>query len=225
MFSEALHSAAADYLWLLDRGYPTTGSIKLVGDRHRLTRAERQMLFRGVDATNAAESRRRRIVGRDAVRGATLGVDGHNVLLTIANYLRGVPVFEANDGLVRDVGSVHGRVHDDELMERSISILGATIAQLQPESVEACFDEPVSHSRDHARRLESLLVRSGVDARFYLAPSADGTLRALKIELLASSDSALVDSVSVPVFDLGRECLRGNYIQEFPSFRTVPSSA
>lgn len=220
MISEALRAAASDYRWLLDRGYPTPGSLKLVGDRFRLSREERQMLFRGVDAYDAAEARRRRLVDAPAVDGMRLGVDAHNVLLTIANYLRGVPVFEANDGLLRDIGSVHGNVHNDEIISRAIELTGSFLITLVPSSVDLCFDAPVSHSRDHARRLTEVLGAAGVSVQLYLVPSADAALRDRSPDVLATSDSVLINAVASPVFDLARYCLREAYDARFPSFGT-----
>lgn len=223
MISAALRIAATDYIWFLDRGYPTAGSIKMVGDRYRLSHQERQMLFRGVAGSDTAEGRSRRILDSRSVRGFRLGVDGHNVLLTIANYLRGVPVFEANDGLIRDVGSVHGNVHDDQRINTAIAVAVEGIAAAAPSSVDLCFDEPVSHSRDHAGRVSALLDQRSISNRVHLAPSADGALRGLPIDVLATSDSVLIDSLGIPVFDLGRAGLVGRYDPDFPSFRQAPS--
>ena len=50
-------AAAHDYRWLLDRGYPDQGALKLVGDRYRLSRTGRAVLYRGV--FSARDSRRR----------------------------------------------------------------------------------------------------------------------------------------------------------------------
>ncbi|MBN2875464.1 MAG: DUF434 domain-containing protein, partial [Spirochaetales bacterium] len=43
-----LIEAIRDYRSLLDRGYPAQATIKLVGDRYRLPREGRVVLFRGV---------------------------------------------------------------------------------------------------------------------------------------------------------------------------------
>jgi hypothetical protein len=63
--STSLLAAARDYRWLLDRGYPQSASLKLVGDRYRLERDERLVLFRGVFA-GAASASRRSILSADA---------------------------------------------------------------------------------------------------------------------------------------------------------------
>lgn len=178
------------------------------------------MLFRGVDAYEAARGRRQRLVDAQSLEGVRLGVDAHNVLLTIANYLRGIPVFEANDGLIRDVGSVHGNVHNDGIISRAIELTGDSILRLRPFSVDLCFDAPVSHSRDHAHRLAAMVEIGNVSVHKHLVPSADAALRKLSIDILATSDSALINAAASPVFDLARYCLREAYDARFPSFGT-----
>jgi len=65
--SDELAAAAADYRWLLDRGYPDQGALRLVGDRYRLSGVERNTLYRGVFSD--ADSRRRaaRLVDPEAL--------------------------------------------------------------------------------------------------------------------------------------------------------------
>ena len=53
-----LRTAAGDLAWLLERGYPSTASLKLVGDHHRLNERQRTALLR---ATCSDTSRQKRI--------------------------------------------------------------------------------------------------------------------------------------------------------------------
>jgi len=65
------------------------------------------------------------------------------------------------------------------------------------------------------------MVKMGaVSVHNHLAPSADAALRELSIDILATSDSALINAMASPVFDLARYCLREAYDARFPSFRT-----
>jgi hypothetical protein len=85
-------SACRDYQYLLDRGYPETGSVKLVGDRYRLAKNDRNILYRGVSSNQTSQIRREKLV--HGISGdVVLLIDGHNVLFTIVNYLTGHPVF------------------------------------------------------------------------------------------------------------------------------------
>ena len=130
-----LFDAIREYRWLLDRGYPDQPSIKLVGDRRRLTREQRGILYRGV--FSAADSSRR--AGRRvspptsdcvAAPAADLLIDGHNVLFTIHNYLMGRPVVLATDGLsetgigvIDPAGAVHGAAKASRAFEIELRAL------------------------------------------------------------------------------------------------------
>ena len=54
-------AAAEDYLLFLDKGYSQKTVIKLVGDRFRLDRNHRQILFRGVCPSTVAKERKMKI--------------------------------------------------------------------------------------------------------------------------------------------------------------------
>jgi len=288
----AITEAARDYRWLLDRGYPDNGSITLVGDRYRLNRHERHMLYRGVSSAAAAARRAARLVTVSAASASTaphtspatfpatatqrygaaqlnpasvLGIDGHNVLLTVANYLHGIPTFECDDGLIRDIGGVHGRVRDEAVMHRAIRLLAESVASLgsgeSPASnapaapitsvqsgaagtigvagppdpprtdgigtIVVFLDAPVSHSREHAGCLRDALEAHTSRLEVTVVPSADAALRAATIRpaaaitVLATSDSALIDTTMVPVFDLARYVIEHHFSPAFESFRTI----
>ena len=214
----ALVDAAGHLRWLLERGYPRQASVKLVGDRHRLDKGARQILYRGVMAPSDSRRRQALLAEVDDVRGSFLGVDGHNVVLTLANYLSGVPVFHSDDGVIRDIGALHGRLHDEEVMLRCLELTAGALADLGPGTVLVFFDAPLSHSRDHARYLRDRL-RERYDSercRVETAASGDEALKAAAPELAATSDSAIIDALGVPVFDLARYILEREFDAEFP---------
>ncbi len=220
MLSPDILHAATHLRWLFDNGYPQTASIKIVGDRHRLSKAERQMLYRGVTSSEAAARRRALITLPEGAAGGSLGVDGHNVVLTIANYISGIPVFEADDGIIRDIGALHGRIHDRNVMERSLNLIADALHRLDMARLSIVFDAPISHSRDHAAYLESKLKDcSGVNVN--IVPSGDRALKDAEIGFIATSDSALIDAVGVPVIDLARFILEEAFHPVFDSFVPV----
>jgi hypothetical protein len=201
---------------LLDRSYPIAASIKLVGDRHRLNREERLILFRGVASTE--DSRRRRRILRSAVRNRVLLVDGYNQLLSILHYRDGRPVFLSTDGLLRDAGASHGRIPDKERFFFAMATLAAALAAAAPARVQVLFDAPVSGSADHAARFRGILAERGLEAASRVEKSADVPLKAAPEEsAVATGDSAVVDALarsggSVAVFDAARyaiECAYG----------------
>ena len=217
MFPGSLLAAAEHLRWLLDRGYPQAASVKLVGDRHRIDRAGRQILSRGVSATADGARRARLVLSARAKGVGRLGIDGHNAVLTVANYIAGVPVFEADDGLIRDIGALHGRLHDESLMRRALDILADSLETVDADSVLAVFDAPLSHSRDHASYFRACLAGAGIDAEVSVVPSGDRALMDATIDAVATSDSALIDAVGLPVVDAARIALDDAFGPEYDS--------
>jgi hypothetical protein len=216
--TEALGAAARDYRWLLDRGYPETASLKLVGDRNRLDKDERLVLFRGVFA-HAASEERAALVSVDP-GGRKLLVDGYNELFTVMHYLAGRPVFIASDGLLRDAGASHGRISDPALFERAQAILAGSFAKLGLQSVVVWFDSPVPFSAAHARGFQEALIAVGIDGRSFIERSADAPLKNAEAgAAVATSDSAVVDALAARrahgeetiVYDAARAALEGEF--------------
>lgn len=220
MLPAKLRHAAADLRWLYDRGYPQTASVTLVGDRWRLSRDERRMLYRGVSSSADAARRASLLVTPGAIAGIRLGIDAHNVLLTLANYLHGVAVFAGDDSVVRDIGALHGRVRDRAVMERSLELCAAQLEACAPGGLFVAFDAPVAHSREHAHILERRLGESSLEwhVTVVVEPSADAALRHADIDAVATSDAPLIDSLALPLIDLPRAILEGVFAARLDSF-------
>lgn len=226
ILSTALVEAARDYRYLLDRGYPTDATLKLAGDRHRLTRDERMVLYRGVLGSAASASNRSRLTA-DYVAGGELCVDGYNVLFTLMNYLRGASLFLCTDGLLRDSGGVHGHVPDGDAFGKAVGLLVDGLARPGMGAALVALDAPVSSSGRHAAMLREAARAAGLEVVVELARSADPVLKARATGVVATSDSAVVAAAAVPVFDLARCVLEGRFGAAFPdldeALRLLPS--
>ena len=88
--------AIVDYRYLRNRGFPEKACLKIVGDRYRLSRIERNSLFRGVVEDTKRMQRIAKLMSAHDLRYDRLGIDWYNVLLTVESYLRGTPVFVAS---------------------------------------------------------------------------------------------------------------------------------
>lgn len=205
-FSDSFLEAVRDYRFLLDRGYPVPSTLALVGNRWRLEKSERIILFRGVlpSAMSRSNASRRVEVLPPAAR---LAVDGYNVLFTLANFLAGHPVFIATDGFVRDAGGAHGRVGNEARFERAMQEMCARLVSLQPSWVEVFLDAPVSKSADHAAAIRRLMEVHGIAGEVMLVPGADGPVAKWEGGFCATSDSAVIAKAASPVFDLARDIL------------------
>jgi hypothetical protein len=205
-FPEALQ----DYRFLKNRGYPVKAALKLVGDRWRLTGQERNCLFRGVFAEADCRSRRLKLVPPASVRGQALGVDWYNVLITVESYLKGHPVFLADDGLLRDSSGVHGSYRPGKVTEAALRSILAALALMAPSRLELFLDSPISFSGDMA---EDLRRREPVPCpvEVSVSPSADYPLKSFP-GVVATSDSSIIDREGVGrVVDLARFVLESGY--------------
>jgi hypothetical protein len=212
---ESLAAAAGDYRLLLDRGYPVTASLKLVGDRHRLDKKERNILFRGVldQATSAAIAAR--LVTKPAA-GLSLAIDGYNVLFTLINYRRGHPLFVSTDGLVRDAGGAYGHISHSTDFGEALQLLVPTLVKLQPSSTTIYLDAPVSGSGGHAAAIRQALTGAGLVGQVQVVPSADPALIAFDGQLVVTSDSVIAARAKAGVYDLARAVLEWRYAVVLP---------
>ncbi|MBN1699043.1 MAG: DUF434 domain-containing protein [Spirochaetales bacterium] len=202
----SFRDAIDDYRFLRNRQYPPKALLKLVGDRYRLTRLQRNCLFRGVIQDEVAATRKKKMIRHEAVKARPLGIDWYNVLITIESYLKGFPVFISDDGVVRDSSGIHGSYRPTKITERAISEIFSVFTVLLPGRLDLYIDAPVSHSGEMARDL-----RGYCKARFHfpisieVVPSADYPLKNYT-GIVISSDSIVLDHAE-SVFDLVRHVL------------------
>lgn len=194
-----------------------------MGDRYRLDRSQRHILFRGVfsndDAARRAEHRTDRATGR-------LFVDAYNVVLVVLNYRRGTPVFVCDDGYVRDVGGIHGGVKSQQLLRECFSEVVNVLAErrqwsAEPGELSVAFDAPVSHSGRHAQWCRELFQEAGVPAHVEIADSADFLLNRATEGAIATGDSVVIDRTALPVWDLAATVLQDRYGARLVDLRDI----
>lgn len=201
----SFQDAIRDYRCLKNRGYPDKATLKLVSDHHRLGSLQRNCLFRAVFARSDCRRRRRKLVGPEAVLGGRLGIDWYNVLITVESYLKGLPVFLADDGLARDSSAVHGSYRPGAVTVQATGKILDTLVSLRPARVEFFLDAPISYSGHMAENLRQESARRLPRApEVSVSPSADYPLKRFS-GIVATSDSSIVDHSDVrAVFDLPR---------------------
>jgi hypothetical protein len=195
-----LSAAAADFRWLLDRGYPRRTALTLVGNRHDLAAEARELLHRGVFARAEAQARRAKLIGPDQVSGRVLGLDGHNVIITVESALRGRPLIRADDGVLRDIARLSAAFRPSPTTNQALTLIIEALGDLGVAEVFVMLDQRMSRSGDLAAEIRGLMERAKIlgDARAVAVPEKE------LVELggpVATSDSALMDQVAA-VFDL-----------------------
>lgn len=206
MSMSAFQDAIKDYRYFLNRDYPQKALLKLVGDRYRLSRGERNCLFRGVGKTADSLSRGRKILDFQKIINVPLGIDWYNVLITVDSYLRGYPLFISDDGMVRDSTGVHGSFHAKKTTGRAINEIITCIETVKAEKVEMYLDSPISHSGDMASFLREKCTHSlSMPFNVKVVSSADYFLKSYQ-GIVATSDSVICDNVE-GIFDLAQHVL------------------
>ncbi len=179
-----LRKAVSDLSWLLSNGYSEKSALKLVGDKFRFKERQRKAI-RGAACSDAFLAiRKKREVQAAAVQGATLHIDGFNLLINIECALSKGLLMVGRDGAIRDLASIHGSYKRVEETMQALLLIGQTLAQLQPAQVIWYFDSPVSNSGRLKTRIREL-----AEAQYWN----------WKIELVYNPDTEIVRQAGIAV--------------------------
>lgn len=171
----------------------TPSALKLVGDRHRLRERQRLAVLRSACSDDAREARAAREVGREALRGASVLVDGYNVLITVEAALAGGVLLLGRDGCLRDLASLHGHFKRVEETRPAIGLLGGALADWGAARVTVLLDSPVSNSGRLAGLLRDAAAEHGWSWEVELVPDPDAELVRREGAVVATSDSVVLD--------------------------------
>jgi hypothetical protein len=202
-----LREAAADFRYLLARGYPRQAALSLVGNRYALHRTARQILHRGVFAPSEAAARRAKLRLLREVCGRPLGLDGHNVLITLECARRRLPLVAADDGFLRDVGQVSRSFKPSRETDLVLAqLLDYLAAEFRLDPVAVFYDAPMSLSGELARRTMEAAAARGLRLTAAATPVPEKELQGFP-GAIATSDTALIDA-HPEIVDLAGEIIR-----------------
>jgi hypothetical protein len=201
-----LADAAADFRFLLTRGYPRKNALDLVGDRYRLNHTARQLLHRGVFAPEAARARRAKLRRLRELPGQPLALDGHNVLITLECAARMLPLVAADDGFIRDVGEVSRAFRASPATDRILTLMADYLADLAAGPLEVFYDAPLSLSGELARRTREVFASRGLSVEAAAVAVPERLLSGFPGAII-TSDTALIDAHAT-VVDLAGEIIR-----------------
>jgi hypothetical protein len=201
-----LTEAAADFRFLLARGYPRQNALTLVGNRYGLEHTARQLLHRGVFAPELAGARRAKLRLLRDLPGRPLALDGHNVLITLECAGRGLPLVAADDGFIRDVGEISGAFKVSPATDRVLELVADYLADHAAGPVEVFYDAPLSLSGELARRTREVFASRNLSVQAAAVPVPERRLAEFP-GAIATSDTALIDAHAA-VVDLAGEIIR-----------------
>ncbi len=203
-----LREATADLSWLLTRGYALTGALQVVGNRYALEQRQRKAVTRCACTDDARARRRSRETPPKAVAGATVLVDGYNVLTTVEAALGGAVILHARDGAYRDIAGVHGTYRHVEETLPALRLVGAVAAGVL--RVARCvwyLDAPVSNSGRLRGTIEAMGRENGWDWSVQVVPDPDKVLAVAADAVVATADAEILDRCGRWV-GLAREVIR-----------------
>jgi len=211
LLTSAFKNAIADYYYLLNKNYPEKETLKLVGDRFRLTGVQRTVLFRGITSKEQALKRKAKLIALENSKGKILYIDGYNVLFTMMNYLLGKVIFIGNDGVLRDSGGSYGKIENDTTFYQSANLLLDFIAGNAFHQVTIYLDSPVSNSSSHLIQLEKQIQQKKIKGKIHLTRPVDHLLKQINDAVIATSDSQIIDHTSGKILDLARSVLESTF--------------
>jgi hypothetical protein len=211
-----------DYRYLREKGYPEKAALKLIGDKHRLSRIERNTLFRGVIPEHVAAQRRTKLISPNELRGRSLGIDWYNVLITVESFLRGSPLFVCDDNVVRDSSATHGSYRRSSVTDRAIKAITDALGLLAPSRFDAFLDSPIAFSGRMAEEIRDRMARLSIPFTVTLEHTADYPLKSYD-GIVASSDSVILDCAA-GIFDLPRFVVQIGFRITPPSLADLSAS-
>ena len=209
LHTDEFKNSLRDYFYLINRHYPEKGTLKLVGDRYKLNGDQRTVLYRGISSEIKAEERRIRLT--DEINDQYLVIDGYNVLFTILNYRLGRILFLSNDSIVRDAGSLHGKLRDEDIFIESLQLLFDFLIRFKPAFVHFYIDAPVSHSAVHCKKINEMINMYHLSGICEIARSPDHNIKQFKEGIILSSDTIIIDQTSNYIFDLPHHLLKSRF--------------
>jgi len=177
-----------------------------VGNRHRLDVAARRLLHRGVFAPEVALARRAKLKQLAQVAGLPLGVDGHNVLITLECALAGLPLVAADDGFIRDVAQISRAYRVSAQTDQALRLLMEYLEQGRAGPLSIFFDAPMSKSGELAQRVKEVCREGGLAVEAAAVPVPEQQLLSFP-GAIATSDTHLID-LKLEIVDLAGEIIR-----------------
>ncbi|TAJ15523.1 DUF434 domain-containing protein [Marinilabiliaceae bacterium JC017] len=141
-----LLQAAADYYELINKGYTSKASIKLVGDHFRLQERQRQAICRSVCTDAYKFSLQQREVAPEAMSQQAILIDGFNTIITLEALYSNAPLFKNRDQTIRDLSGIHGSYRKVVETPLCIHDIAESLRLLAPATITWLLDKPISNS-------------------------------------------------------------------------------
>ncbi len=212
--TDVLFEAAKDYKYLLNRGYNAITSLNLVSNHYKLSKEERLALYRSIHSNSIASSILRKTVEPQNLSSDLLIIDGFNVLITLTAALRCKQLIRGDDGFVRDILGVFGRVKYNRILFRAVYYLVYSLFSLNIERIVVVLDKNVKWSKLFSDILYKVLLTYVPYPSIFLAHKSDKKI--LSLNGIISSSDIVVLMHARKVFDIA-----GYIISRFMNYDNI----
>lgn len=189
----ALTKAIEEVTYLLDRNYNKEGSIAFVGNHRRLTDRQRLALLRIVCSTKQKQSRIKKSVTGEELKGKTLFIDGFNIIITLETILSSSLILRCSDRLIRDLAGVRGTYRIIAVTEDAIHLMLSSLEALQVHEVFVLLDAPISNSGRLASFIRTKALSYHLNVHVEVTNNVDTMLQ--NKDFIITADSNILDHV------------------------------
>ncbi len=184
----AVHEAADDVVWLLNRGYGIRSAVTFAGNHYQLTEHQRLALERALTSDAKRGDRKRRELN---TLNGQVWVDGFNIIITLETALSRSPVFASRDGVIRDLAGLHGTYRIIDKTERAVLLMFEHVFGAGAAFVHVLLDKQVSNSGRLKKFIDSAAEEMHFAADVALTDSVDAWLQ--REDCVVTADSVVLD--------------------------------
>jgi len=138
--------AQEELRFLMDREYPVSPVIKLIGDRYQLSARQRFALQRTTCKSESCKLRRAKSLPFNSSKEGPIHIDGFNLLITLEVALSGGIILLGQDGIIRDLAGLRGTYRMIDKTDKALEVLGKVFKELEAGEIYFYLDAPVSNS-------------------------------------------------------------------------------
>jgi len=189
-----LRAAVRDLSWLRSRGYGDGAAQKLVGDRYRLKRRQRNAVARSACTDAERAHRLHARLSPSEVAGREVHVDTFNALITVEAALGGAYLFVGRDTAYRDVNPLEGTYRIVRQTDSAVERLTTTLQSLDPARVIWHLDRSVSNVGRVKKRLADASSETDGAWRLKEQEDVDAALCSSPSNTVVTSDSTILDA-------------------------------
>lgn len=209
-----LKDSAADYQYLLNRGYHEKNASTYIGNHYLLSERQRMFLVRAVASRQNISGRgAKEIAPGDVCPEMRPNIDGFNTIITLEVALSGSPVLRCMDGTLRDLAGLRGSYHIIDKTETAILLILGELRTLGIGGAVFYLDAPVSNSGRLKGLITGLAGETGMEADVRTINGVDRALE--KLPAVITSDAVILDKCESWIN------LNGRIIGKIPQRRVI----